>query len=316
MFNINSSLRNLTKNISSGKSSSNLELFLMCLPVLIVIFLFNYLPMAGLILVFKDFRYDLGIWGSKWVGIDNFKFFFKSYDVWNVTKNTIVLNFSIIIVSIIIPCMLALFLYEVRSKRLIKTYQTVLFIPYFFSWVVVGFMAYAFLSESYGVINSMLRSFGLEAVSWYSETKLWPFILVGTSLWKNMGYNTVIYYSALISINSEYFEAAYMDGASKLQVIKNISVPHLIPLATVLFLLGVGRIFYSDFGLFYYLPRNSGVLFPVTDVIDTYIFRSLRYVGDIGMASAVNFYQSVVGCIVILISNFIVRKVDEEYALL
>lgn len=291
------------------------QLTIMCIPVLVLVALFNYFPMFGLIIAFKNYTFDKGIFGSKWVGFNNFKFFFFSQDVWNVTRNTILLNIGLIIVSTVVSVILALMLYEISNRIVIKTYQTAMFFPYFLSWVVVAYIAYAFFNESYGIFNKLFESLGMSTVSWYSEPGIWPIILILAGAWKSIGYNTVIYYSCLMSVDSEFFEAAAIDGAGKLKTIMNISLPFLNPVIIMLTLLSLGRIFYSDFGLFWFLPMQSGILIPTTDVIDTYIFRSLRVVGDIGMSSAVNFYQSLMGMATILIFNFIIRKIDNDSAL-
>ena len=293
----------------------NAELMIMCLPALIAVAIFSYFPMFGLVIAFKNYKFDKGIFGSEWVGLENFKFFFQSQDLWNVTRNTILLNLGLIIFSTLLSVVFALMLYEISNKLLIKTYQTILFFPYFISWVVVSFIAYVFLNESYGIANKFLMLVGIQPVSWYSESGIWPIILIFAGTWKNIGYGTVIYYSTLMGIDYEYFEAAELDGASKLQAIRNISLPFMMPVIIILTLLSIGRIFYSDFGLFWFLPMQSGMLLPTTDVIDTYIFRSLRLIGDIGMSSAVNFYQSFMGLTSILLFNFIVRKVNKESAL-
>lgn len=293
----------------------HIQLLIMCLPAIIFVALFNYFPMFGLLIAFKDYKYDMGIFGSQWVGFENFKFFFTSQDILVITRNTILLNLGLIIVSTAVSVILALLLYEITNKTLIKTYQTILFIPYFTSWVVVSYISYAFLHESYGIINKFLESVGLQSMSWYNMPNLWPIILILAGTWKNIGYYTVIYYSAMMAIDHEYFEAAAIDGAGKLKATLNISLPFLSPVVFVLTLLAVGRILYSDFGLFWFLPMQSGSLIPTTDVIDTYTFRSLRIIGDIGMSSAVNFYQSFMGLAVILFSNYAVRKINKESAL-
>jgi putative aldouronate transport system permease protein len=304
-----------TKKRKRWIKAGNLQLTVMCVPVLLLIALFNYLPMFGLVIAFKNYRFDKGIFGSDWVGLANFEFLFRSGQIINVIKNTLIMNFSLIILGTVVSVVLALLLYELTHKFIIKTYQTIIFIPFFLSWVVVTYISYAFFNESFGILNKIIASFGLQTISWYAESNLWPFILVIVGTWKGLGFGTIIYYSALMSIDNEYFEAASIDGASRLRMMWNISLPFLTPLITILTLLGVGRIFYSDFGLFYFLPMQSGLLQDTTQVIDTYIFRSLRVVGDIGMSSAANFFQSVIGLILILASNYIVSRKNPDNAL-
>ncbi|QJD87487.1 ABC transporter permease [Cohnella herbarum] len=293
----------------------NFFLSLMSLPGILLIIVFSYLPMYGLIIAFKNYSFDKGILGSPWSGWDNFDFFFSSQDVRNVLRNTILLNFGSILLSTVASIVLALLLYEVTRPLWIKIYQTTLFFPFFLSWVVVSFASYAFLSENLGIINKLLENLGFETVGWYSDPKYWPYILILASVWKSVGYGTILYYSSLLSIDKEYFEAAEIDGASKLRTTWSISLPFLAPIITILTILSVGRIFYSDFGLYYFLPMQSGMLMPATDVIDTYAFRTLRVVGDIGMSSAVNFFQSVMGLAVILFANLWARKIDKDSAL-
>ena len=303
------------KKLHFKLNSGNIQLTIMCIPALILVALFNYFPMFGLLIAFEDYKPAKGFFHSKWVGLDNFNFFFSSQDIWNVTRNTLVLNFGIIIISTIISVILALMLYEITSRIRIKVYQTVMFIPYFLSWVVVAYIAYAFFNENYGILNKLLRNFGMSPVSWYSQANLWPFILILAATWKSVGYNAIIYYSALMNVDNGYFEAAALDGANKLKTVWYISLPSIMPVITIMTLLSLGRIFYSDFGLFWYLPMQSGMLLPTTDVIDTYVYRSLKIVGDIGMSSSVNFYQSILGLITILFFNYIARKVDKESSL-
>lgn len=291
----------------------NKELFLLSLPGVILVLIFCYLPMPGLIIAFKNFNYTKGLWGSDWVGFNNFAFFFTSQDAFRVTRNTILLNFCFIITGLIVSVAIALALFEL-SGRAVKTYQTVLFFPTFISWVIVGYMSYLLFNSDLGVLNSLLTSFGMKSVQWYTEVKYWPGILIIASLWKGVGYSSLIFYTGLMGIDSSFYEAAAIDGASKFQQIAKISIPSLIPLIIMLTLLSIGRIFYADFGLFYFLPRDSGALYPVTDVIDTYVYRALRKIGDIGMASAVGLFQSLVGFILVLATNAVIKKINEESA--
>lgn len=289
----------------------NLPLTIMALPALILMFLFRYLPLSGIILAFKRYNIRDGIFGSAWNGLKNFEYLFKTKDAWIITRNTIGYNFLFIVLDLILAVTLAIILNELRQKRAAKVFQTIFMAPYFMSWVVVSFIAYSLLSVDDGFIN---RTFGLE-VTWYSQKSAWPFILVLFQIWKTIGYSTVMYLGAIVGISDDYYEAALMDGATKWQQITYITLPALRGIMIVLTILAIGRIFYSDFGLFYQLPRNSGPLFPVTNVIDTYVYRALKENGNIGMAAAANLYQSLVGFVLVMSSNFLVRKVDKDSAL-
>lgn len=289
----------------------NLPLTIMALPALILMLLFKYLPLSGIILAFKQYNIRDGIFGSAWNGFKNFEYLFRTKDAWIITRNTILYNLTFIILDLIFAVTLAIILSELRQKRVAKVFQTIFMGPYFMSWVVVSFIAYSFLSVDNGFIN---RTFGSEFM-WYSERAAWPFILIIFQIWKMIGYSTVMYLGAIVGISDDYYEAALMDGATKWQQIKYITLPSLKGMMIILSILAIGRIFYADFGLFYQLPRNSGPLFPVTNVIDTYVYRALRENGNIGMAAAANLYQSLVGFVLVVGSNFIVRKIDKDSAL-
>lgn len=310
----------MSKNKDSSISSKQplrrcLPLTLMALPGLILLLLFNYLPMFGVVLAFKKLNVSKGIWGSDWVGLENFRFLFESNNAWQITRNTILYNFVFIVLGVVIPVFLAIVLSELRNKRTAKVYQTVFMVPYFLSWVVVSFMFFTLLSMDRGLVNGFLTSLGLPAVSWYSDPSGWPIILIMAQVWKVSGYSTVMYLGSIVSISGEYYEAALLDGASKWKQITHITLPFLKPMMIVLTMLAVGKVFYADFGLFYQVPRDSGALFPVTQVIDTYVYRALKVTGNTGMAAAANFYQSIVGFVLVLGSNLIVRKLDKDSAL-
>ena len=289
----------------------NLPLTIMALPALILMILFKYLPLSGIILAFKRYNIRDGIFGSEWNGFKNFEYLFRTKDAWLITRNTILYNFAFIALDLVLAVTLAIILNELRQKRAAKVFQTIFMAPYFMSWVVVSFIAYSLLSVDDGFIN---RAFGLE-VTWYSQQGAWPFILIIFQIWKTIGYSTVMYLGAIVGISDDYYEAALMDGATKWQQIKYITLPALKGMMIILTILAIGKIFYADFGLFYQLPRNSGPLFPVTNVIDTYVYRALKENGNIGMAAASNLYQSLVGFVLVLISNCVVRKIDKDSAL-
>lgn len=288
---------------------------IMCLPVIIYLFIFNYLPMGGIILAFKDFQFHKGIFGSDWVGFDNFEFFFNSQHAWRVTRNTVGYNIAGIILMLIVSVGLALLLYEFKKAIYIKIYQTAIILPHFLSWVIVGFITFALLHHQKGTFNQILNAVGLDSIEWYYQKVFWPFFLTILRLWKGFGMSCVLYYAALMGIDKNLFEAAEIDGASKWQITWRIKIPMLVPLMTILTILAVGRIFRADFGLFWQIPRQIGTLWPVVDVIDTYVFKALRQVGDIGMGAAVGLYQSIVGFILILTTNAIVRKIESDNAL-
>ena len=297
---------------------NNKELLLLTIPGAIWFLVFAYLPMFGVIVAFKRWRIHGGFFeslmNSKWVGFDNFKFLFKSSDAWLITKNTVLYNLVFLILGIVLPVTLAILLNELLNKKLAKFYQSSMFLPYFLSWVVVSYCLYAFLSPEKGYVNGILQSMGGKGISWYTEPKYWPFIIIFMSQWKAVGYGTVVYLASICGIDKSYYEAAMIDGASKFQQIKYITVPLLKPVMIIMFITSIGGMFRGDLGLFYQLPKDSGALYPVTNVIDTYVYRGLMNLGDIGMSSAASLYQSFVGLILIVTSNAIVRKVDEENA--
>ena len=289
----------------------NLELFWLCLPALLILFIFNYLPIGGLVLAFKNYKPLEGIWGSPWSGMDNFEFFVRSPLIWKVTRNTLLYNASFIILVPVFSVMLAILLSEVGKRIYIKTYQTIFFLPYFLSWVVVSIMLYSFLSSDGGILNQFVTNvLGGEEILWYTSPQYWPFILVFMGLWKQVGYNTVIYYAGLMGIDPALYESASMDGAGKIQQAFRITIPQLVPIIVVLMILGLGRIFFADFGLHFQLPLDSGPLLPTTDVINYFTYRALIEVRDIGMGTAIGLYQSVMGLILVLISNWAARKIS------
>ena len=291
-------------------------LYMMMVPGLCYLLINNYLPMFGLIVAFKRVDYRKGILGSPWVGLDNFEYLFKTGDAWIITRNTICYNLVFILLGTVFSVTVAILLNEVRNKFAKKAYQTMLLIPFLISTVVISYLVYAFLSAETGLVNNtILRSLGIPGISWYSEKKYWPVILVLVNLWKSFGYNCIIYFAAIISIDGTLHEAAVVDGANRWHRIKDIVLPSLKGTVITLTLMGVGRIFYSDFGLFYQVPMNSGPLLDVTNTIDTYVYRGLLQLNDVGRASAAGFYQSLIGFIVVLSANAIVRKIEKENAL-
>ncbi len=291
-------------------------LLLIAAPGILYLLVNNYLPMFGVFLAFKDFNYFKGIFGSDWNGLDNFRFLFRTSDAWIMTRNTILYNAAFIVIGTAAAIFLAVLLYELGEKRRVKLFQSALMMPNLFSWVVIGFIVYAYLNADTGFVNNtLLEGLGLAPVSWYSTPGPWPFILMLVYLWKYAGYFSVVYIASISGIDKSVYEAAQLDGASKLQQIMRITLPLLKPTVIMLTLMAVGRIFYSDFGLFYQVPQNSGRLFDVTQTIDTYVYRGLMEMRDVGMSAAAALYQSVVGFLLVLGANALVRKVDHENAL-
>ncbi len=301
-------------NRKKRKIKQNLELLLLALPAIIFYLVFMYTPMFGIIIAFKDYKAPKGILGSEWNGLKNFEFFFTSQDAWRISRNTVGYALTFIAVNLILAVIVALLLNEVRNIKALKFYQTAMLLPRFLSWVIVGFITYTLLSPTMGILNSIIEFFGGDGIDWYSKIKYWPFILVITNAWKVLGLNCIMYYAALMGIDRALYEAAAIDGATRLQQVRHISLPSLKPLAIVLTLLAMANIFRGDFGLFYIIPRDIGLLYPVTDVIDTYIYRGLR-TGNLGITAAVGLFQSIVGFVMIVIMNAIVRKIEPESSL-
>lgn len=297
------------------KLKRNITWGFMSLPAVLLVFIFCYLPMTGIILAFKDFRYDLGVFGSEWIGFKNFEFFFTSSDATRVTLNTVIYGLLFMFFSKLCSVFVALLLYEVRSKNKIKAYQTVMLMPHFLSWIIIAYLVYGFLSPEYGILNAIIKKLGGEPISWYTSPQYWPFIFLISVIWKGTGMSCILYYATLMGIDSAYFEAAELDGATKFQKMRYISVPFLVPILILEIILGVGNIFRADFGMFYQVPRDQGALYATTDVIDTYIFRALRESNDIGLSAAVGLFQSVVGFILVVATNTIVKKIDPEKSL-
>ncbi|MBO9605780.1 MAG: sugar ABC transporter permease [Paenibacillaceae bacterium] len=292
----------------------NIALFALALPAILYFIVFHYTPMFGVILAFKDYKYIGGIFGSEWIGFKNFEYFFTSMDAWRITRNTVGYGAAFIVFGNIAAITVALLLFEIRSKFALKYYQTAMIMPRFLSWILVGYMTYALFSPTLGYMNQFRSLFGADPIDVYSNAKYWPVILVLVDVWKTVGLSSIIYYAALMSIDSELFEAARIDGAGKLRQTFAISLPALTPVIIVIVILAIGNIFRGDFGLFYNIPRDIGVLYPTTDVIDTYVFRGLRS-GDFGISAAVGLFQSAVGLVLVVLSNWIVKKVNPDNSL-
>ena len=306
--------------VKKGKKKNVLKeywpLYLIMLPALLYLLINNYIPMAGMVIAFKKLNFAKGIWASPWAGLKNFKFLFASKDAWIITRNTLLYNVAFILVNMVVGIAIAILITEVRNTKLKKIYQSAILLPFLMSMVILSYIVYALLSAENGLVNnSILPLFHIDPIQWYQKPKYWPAVLIIANCWKGVGYGCLIYIASLIGIDPSFYEAARLDGASKWQEITKITLPSLVPTIITLLLLSIGRIFYSDFGLFYQVPMNSGVLFPTTNVIDTYVYRALIEQGNISMSSAAGVYQSLVGFCVVMLSNWIVRRVDKDQAL-
>ena len=298
------------QKLSKSMRKLNIIYFLMLCPAVLCMILFHYLPMFGTIIAFKDYRYAKGIFGSEWIGFENFKGFFASSDAFLTIRNTVSYGVVFIIADIFVGVLIGILVYECSKRYLTKYYQTTMLLPHFMSWVVVAYVVYAFLDPVNGVIN---KTFGLE-INWYSDPKWWPFFIVISHIWKGVGMNSIMYYAALMGIDETLYEAASIDGASKWKQTLYITIPELRSIISILIILGIGKVFKGDFGLFYQIPMDVGALYPATDIIDTYVFRGLRS-GDMGVTTAVGLVQSVVGLALTLGCNAVVKKLDSDSAM-
>jgi putative aldouronate transport system permease protein len=292
---------------------------LMLLPGIVILMINNYLPMLGVVMAFQQYRFRdnffTSIMNSQWVGLENFRFLFLNPHLWETLRNTVLYNLAFILLGMVVPVAVAIALNELRQRLAARFYQTVTFLPFFLSWIIISYLVFAIFSFN-GAFNTMImQPMGLEPGNWYMRPNIWPFLLIALHLWRFTGYNSIFYLAALSGINQEYYEAAMIDGANKRQQIWYITIPHLKPIIIILSLLAVGRIFNSDFGLFYNVPMNRSTLFPMTEVLDTFIFRSMMGTADFGRPVAASLFQSLVGFITIISVNFIVRKVEPDSAL-
>lgn len=298
----------------------NRVFLLMVAPGTIFLIIFFYIPVFANIVAFQNFQYsDQGfiysIFHSPWVGFENFKFFFKSADFWIVIRNTVGYNMTFLILNFFFAIFFGVVMSQLRNMRLLKLYQTSMLFPYFLSWAILSYFVYAFLSSDKGIINHIITGMGGHAIDFYNTPAVWPFILIFLGVWKGIGYNSILYFATAMGIDPSYYDAAMIDGANKWQQIKNVTLPHILPVAVLMLILNIGGIFRSDFGLFYLVPRMSGSLINVTQTFDTYIYRALTMTNDIGMSTAAGLLQSVVGATLIIVSNAVVRKVQPDSAL-
>ncbi|MEX1018874.1 MAG: ABC transporter permease subunit [Litorilinea sp.] len=300
---------------SQRERQTTLSLTLMALPGLIFLLVFAYLPMIGLVIAFKDYRFADGILGSAWVGFDNFQFLFGTDTAWRITRNTLGMNSLFIVTGTVASLAIAILMNEIYTSRMSKYYQTMLFFPYFISWVIVSYFVFGFLNGNTGIANQVFDALGWEPVAWYRAPEHWPGILVLAHLWNSVGFGSIIYLAGILGIDPAYFEAAKIDGAGKWQQIRYITLPLLLPIIIILVLLAIGRIFNADFGLFYFVPRDNPLLYSTTDVIDTFVYRSLTQLGNISMAAAAGFYQSIVGFVLVVFANWLVQRINRDYSL-
>lgn len=307
------------KRLRARWRKQDTELTLLALPTTIWYILFSFLPMFGIIIAFKNFKITGGflsnVFKSPWAGLKNFEFLFKSNDAWIIIRNTIGYNIIFIVLGIVIPVALALMIGMLHNRRAGKAYQTMMFLPYFLSWVVVSAVGWAFLSFDKGILNQMLAGWGVDPINWYMEPKYWPYFLIFMNVWKGLGYGMVVYLATIAGIDKTYYEAAVIDGATLWQQTRFITLPLMKLVIVMMFILAVGRIFYTDFGLFFQVPRDSNSLFNVTTTIDVMVYKQLK-TATVGMASAAAFVQSVLGCLMILAANWTVRKIDPDSAMI
>ncbi|MEG1525653.1 MAG: ABC transporter permease subunit [Clostridia bacterium] len=301
---------------TKAKRINTLSMLLIAAPGIIYLLINNYVPMAGLFIAFKNYKFKLGIFRSPWCGFDNFRFLFVSNDAWIITRNTLLYNLAFIAIGTIAALTVAILLYELGQTIKAKFFQSALLFPHLVSWIIASYLFYALLNSSNGFINqSIMPLFNVETFDWYAEKKFWPFILLIVYLWKHTGYTAVVYLAGISGINKELYEAAEIDGANRWKQIFAITLPQLKPTIITMVLMAVGRVFYSDFGLFYQIPMDSGPLTSVTQTIDTYVYRALMTSGNFALSSAAGFFQSVCGFVLITIVNGLVRKADPDNAL-
>ena len=291
------------------------KLHLLALPCLAYLLIFHYWPMFGLTMAFQNFSASKGFFGSEFVGLKNFEFLFTTADAWRITRNTVCYNLVFMTLQTTLSVMVAIIFNELYFKRLAKTLQTMLIMPNFLSMAVIGIAVSAFLNSRDGMLNQVLALMGMKTRNWYTYKPIWPYVLVIVRMWKDVGYGAIVYVASISGISQEYYEAAVLDGATKVQQARYVTLPHLRHIITIMLILNMGSLFRGDFGLFYNVTQNNGALYEVTDVIDTYIYRALTTLNNTGMSTAAGLYQSVIGFVLIILSNLIVRRIDEESAL-
>lgn len=299
---------------SKVAAKENRQLLILMIPATILLLIFNYAPFAGVYMAFVDYNPNLGIFDSPFVGLENFKFFFTSKDAIRIIRNTLGYSLAFLMVDLIFAVGLALLLYNLHSKRGIKIYNTIVLLPRFLSWVLVAFIVYIVLSPSHGLANNIIEALGGTGLKWYSKAEYWPFILIIVHIWQSVGMNSLFYYSSLMSLDESLLEAAKLDGANKWHQIRYVIIPHLIPVMVVIAILAIGKSFSGDFGLFYQVPKDVGMLYETTDIINTYVFRALQD-GSFEKSTAIGLFQSLMGLILVVITNTIVRRISPENSL-
>lgn len=288
---------------------------LMLAPAVIYTLIFAYYPMTGVVIAFKKYNYQGGIWGSPWNGLTNFQFFFKSGQALTVIRNTVLYNIAFIVVGTVMQLAVAIALTEIKGKYFRKVSQSMMFLPYFISWVIVGVMAFNIFSSDYGFLNRLIALFGGEKISFYTNPKYWPAIIIFFDIWKGIGYGSVMYLAAIMGVDTSVYEAAAIDGANVFQRIFKVTIPAIRPTMIILVLMSIGRIFKGNFDMFYNLVGNNGLLYNYTDVIDTLAFRALISSNDFGMSAAIGLFQSVLCLITIILANRAVKHFEPDYAL-
>ena len=292
------------------------RLHVLALPAVLSLLAFAYAPMFGVVLAFQKYSIQGGFFGSEWIGFKNFEFLFQTSDAWRITRNTILYNVAFIVVNTSLSVILAMLFNELYIKRLAKTLQTLIILPNFLSMAVVAIIAYAFLKGgNTGLLNQVVKALGGKPRDWYMYKPAWPYLLVIINAWRGVGYGSIVYVASISGISQEYYEAAVLDGAGKFQQALYVTLPHLRKIITIMLIMSVGSLLKGDFGLFYNVTQNNGALYAVTDVIDTYIYRALKMLGDTGMSSAAGLYQSFVGFLLVLLANWVVTKIDNESAM-
>jgi putative aldouronate transport system permease protein len=315
----------MTKNPSAGRRSGFRELprelkrnriyLILLLPAVVYVLIFSYAPMVGVVMAFEKYNFSLGIFNSPWVGLKNFRFLTVSNKLWPLTRNTLLYNLAFIVVGMVLEVGFAIIINEMRSRWFKKVFQSFIFLPYFISWVIASAVVQTMLDYDTGLISRIVKSLGLDMVNVYVDKRPWPFLLVFFRMWKGVGYGSIIYLSAITGIDSEMYEAAEIDGANSWQKVFSITLPSLIPTMVIMFLLACGQIFRGDFGMFYQLIGNNGVLLEIGDILDLYVYRAMAGNGNLGYGAAAGLFQSLLCFVTILAANFVVKKIQPDYTL-
>lgn len=315
----------MTKNPSAGRRSGFRELprelkrnriyLILLLPAVVYVLIFSYAPMVGVVMAFEKYNFSLGIFNSPWVGLKNFRFLTVSNKLWPLTRNTLLYNLAFIVVGMVMEVGFAIIINEMKCRWFKKTFQSFIFLPYFISWVVASAVIQTMLDFDNGLISRVVKGLGGTMTNVYTNTAPWPFLLVFFRMWKGVGYGSIIYLSAIAGIDTEMYEAAEIDGANSWQKVFRITIPNLVPTMVIMFLLACGQIFRGDFGMFYQLIGNNGVLLPVGDILDLYIYRAMAGTANLGYGAAAGFYQSLLCFVTIILANFIVKKIQPDYTL-